>query len=465
MQNLIIIGGGSAGFAAAIKANELGTNITMINAGLPLGGACVNVGCVPSKTLLRAAETLSRAMHNHFKGIKTQGYLDDFKATIKQKQDLIKTLRQKKYADILAGLADLRLIEGKAKFITSSSIEVNNELLNADKFIIATGAAPFIPENYGLPVSEYLTNEAIFNLEKLPESLIVIGGRYIALETAQLFARFGSKVTILQRSSHILPMETPDLTDGLRSFLEDDGINIYTRVKIENIEYNDNQIHLRALVNGDLKIFKSTHILSAAGRVPNTLEMGLEDIGIKIDSKGFLKVNKMLETTVSNIYGAGDVTGEPMFVYTGAYEGALAAENAIANTLKERSYNALPWVIFTDPQLCGVGLDENQAAKKNIDCDTSVFPLSMIPRSIAAHDTRGFIKLIRDKKTHKLIGARILAPEGSELLMQLSMAIKFGMTTDELSNYLYPYLTLSEGIKLAATTFEKDIDTLSCCTS
>jgi mercuric reductase len=154
-----------------------------------------------------------------------------------------------------------------------------------------------------------------------------------------------------------------------------------------------------------------------------------------------------------------------MFVYTGAYEGTLAAENAMKNTLKERDYSILPWVIFTDPQVCGVGLDEMQAAQKNIAHDISIFPLEQVPRSIAAYDTRGFIKLIRDKKTHKLIGARIIAPEGSELLMELNMAVKFGITTEELSSYFHPYLTLSEGIKLAATTFDKNIDNLSCCVS
>ncbi len=353
----------------------------------------------------------------------------------------------------------------RSRFITSNSVEVNNQVLRADRFIIATGAAPFTPENYGLPVSEYLTNETIFDLEKVPESLIIIGGRYIALEIAQMFARFGTKVTILQRSPNILPTETQDLTDALRNYLKDEGISIFTNVKIDNILRDKNQIKVSAYVDGTLEIFNFAYILSAAGRSPNTKGMGLEDIGVEMDKKGFLKVNDMLESSISGIYGAGDVTGNPMFVYTGAYEGALAAENAITNTLKACDYTALPWVIFTDPQVCGVGLDEKEADKKNIATDTSLFPLEQVPRSIAAYDTRGFIKLIRDKKTHKLIGARILAPEGSELLMELSMAIKFGITTEELSSYFHPYLTLSEGIKLAATTFEKNIDSLSCCAS
>lgn len=465
MQDLIIIGGGSAGFAAAIKANELGAKVTMVNAGLPIGGTCVNVGCVPSKTLLRAGDTLFRASHNPFEGIETQGRLNDFKALVRQKRTLVKSLRQAKYSDIITGLTDFKFIEGMARFIDSNSVEVNDEILSADKFIISTGAAPFIPENYALPVSEYLTNETIFDLSRVPESLIVIGGRYIALETAQMFARFGTRVTILQRSSNILPAEMPDITDAFKNYLEDEGIAIHTSVKIENISRIDDQIHIHAFVEGDRKEFNSSHILSAAGRVPNTEDMGLRDIGVKTDSKGFLKVNKMLGTSISNIYGAGDVVGDPMFVYTGAYEGALASENAIMETSKIRDYTVLPWVIFTDPQLCGVGLDENQAVQKGIDYDISIFPLKLVPRSIAAYETRGFIKLIRDKKTHKLIGGRVLASEGSELLIELSMAIKFGVTSEELASYFHPYLTLSEGIKLAATAFEKNIDKLSCCAS
>ncbi len=382
---------------------------------------------------------------------------------MKQKQKLIKTLRQKKYVDILNSLENLEFIEGRAKFVSSDSIKVNEKIISSDKFIIATGAAPFIPDNYGLSASEYLTNDTLFELDRIPESLIVIGGRYIALEIAQMFARFGTNVTVLQRSSNILPTETSDLTDVLKKNLMDEGINIHTNVKIESILRNGSRIYVRAIVDGELKEIESTHILSAAGRVPNTRGMGLENIGIEMDSKGFIKVNETLETTVKGIYGAGDVTGPPMFVYTGAYEGGLAAENAVSESLKFRDYKILPWVIFTDPQFCGVGLDENQASEKNIDTETAVFPLDQVPRSIAAYDTRGFIKLIRNKETHQLTGARIIAPEGAELLMEVSLAIKFGITTEELSSFFHPYLTLSEGIKLAATSFEKDINTLSCC--
>ena len=268
---------------------------------------------------------------------------------------------------------------------------------------------------------------------------------------------------VLQRSANILPFETSDLTHALKGFLMDEGIEIHTNVKIENILRSGSRIHVNTIIDGELKEIESTHILSAAGRIPNTKEMGLEDIGVEMDSKGFIKVNEKLETSISGIYGAGDVTGPPMFVYTGAYEGGLAAENAVSKSLKIRDYRIVPWVIFTDSQFCGVGFDENQASENNIDYETVVFPLDQLPRSIAAYDSRGFIKLIRDKETHQLKGARIIAPEGAELLMEVSLAIKFGITTEELSSFFHPYLTLSEGIKLAATSFEKDMNTLSCC--
>jgi len=234
-------------------------------------------------------------------------------------------------------------------------------------------------------------------------------------------------------------------------------------VPLERVQKENGEYTVYATVNGSQTSFQSENILAAMGGRPNTAGFGLEEIGVELDANGYLKVNEMLQTNVNGIYGSGDVIGDPMFVYTAAYEGALVAENAITNAGLKRDYTALPWVIFTDPQVAGVGLDEVQTEQVGLDVETTTLSLSHIPRSVAAHDTRGFIKLIRDNKTDKLLGARILAPEGSELLMELSLAIKYGIPVRELASMMHPYLTLSEGVKLAAITFNKKVEELSCC--
>ncbi len=462
-KHLVIIGGGSAAFSAAIHASELGAHVTIINDRLPIGGTCVNVGCVPSKNLIRAAEANFRANHHPFAGISSESNVTDFKAVMDQKRSLVAELRQEKYVNVVAPLPDVRIIEGRARLTSPNTVEVNGEEIAASHILIASGVSPAIPNVPGLAESGYLTNETLFELNELPESLIVLGGRYVALESAQMFARFGSKVTVLQRSERILPTEHPDVTDALTGYLRDEGLEIVTGSRLERVFREGNEVIVEARVDGELQTFRATHLLAATGRTPNTKNMGLEAAGVAVDEKGFLKVDAYLQTSAPNIFGAGDVIGAHQFVYTAAYEGKLAAANALGDAPASRDYSALPWVVFTDPQVAGVGLDERQAREQGIEAETAVLPLEHVPRALAARDTRGFVKLIRDRQTDRLIGARILAHEGSELLMEAAMAIKFGVNVADIVSMFHPYLTLSEGIKLAAITFNKEVGALSCC--
>ncbi len=462
-NDLVIVGGGSAALAAALKAEELGATVTIINDGLPTGGTCVNVGCVPSKTLIRAAEAHHRSTHHNFAGLTSSSQVTDFSAIISQKRELVEELRQEKYINAVSDLDGIRLINGRARLLSPTCVQVGSEAIQAGRIVVATGVRPFVPPILGVEGSRYLTNETVLDLEELPESLIIVGGRYIALETAQLFSRLGSRVTILQRSERILPTETPDLTDGLAEYLASEGIEVLTGVAVKAVGREQAGVIVEAEVEGEPRVFQASEILLATGRTPNTNDMGLVNLGVKLDSQGFLETDEALQTNIEGLYGAGDVIGEPMYVYTAAYEGALAAANALTGASKPRDYTALPWVIFTDPQVAGVGMDEEQAAQAGIDVDTAELPLSQVPRSLAARDTRGFIKLIRDRASDRLVGARVLAPEGSELLMEISLAIKFGITVRDIASSFHPYLTLSEGVKLAAITFTKDVRKLSCC--
>ncbi|RMH96293.1 MAG: NAD(P)/FAD-dependent oxidoreductase, partial [Calditrichaeota bacterium] len=333
----------------------------------------------------------------------------------------------------------------------------------ADAIVIATGATPAVPPIPGLAEAGYLTNETAYELEDLPESLIVLGGNYIGLENAQMFARLGSKVTVLELLPQILPTEQSDVAEELLRQFRSEGIEVVTGAATRRVYREKGEVVLEVQVGKDRRQFRAGQVLVATGRKPNTANMGLETVGVAMDEKGFLQVDDTLQTSVPGIYGAGDVIGGYMFVYTAAYEGKLAAENALSEQKQPRDYTPLPWVIFTDPQIAGVGWDEVQARQRGIDAEATTLPLSEVPRAIAARDTRGFIKLIRDRESDKLIGARIVAPEGSELLMEVTLAIKYGLTANEIVSLFHPYLTLSEGIKLAAISFGKEVSALSCC--
>ena len=464
--DLIIVGGGSAAFSAAIKANELERRTLIINAGLPMGGTCVNVGCVPSKYLIRAAESLHNSSHSNFRSVKNTKATFNFKEIIQQKRELVDTLRQQKYIDIAADLNYVTLLNGYAKFKNPNAVIVDGETeYTAEKFLIATGSKTKIPPIKGLENIDFLTNRSLFELEELPESLIVLGGGYIALEIAQMMYRLGSKVTLIQRSEHVLSNQAEDIGSEIVEHLRNEGIEIITNSKIELVEKDGDQISLDLFEGRKPRIVKADKLVVATGISPNTLGFGLEKIGVKLGSTGHIETNEYLQTDISSIFAAGDNINTAAFVYTAAYEGNLAVENMFNEELSAKDYLGMPWVVFTDPQIAGVGMDEAEAEKDGINFEVSKLPLNLVPRSIAALDTRGFVKLIRDKDSDKLIGARIVAPEGSELTMELSLAIKYGIPTKELAKSFHAYLTLSEAVKLASIGFGKDIHKLSCCAS
>ena len=466
--DLIIIGGGSAAFSAAIKAEGLGLTTLMVNAGLDFGGTCVNVGCVPSKNLIRAAETVRLATHSNFKGIKPKGADIDFTQIIKDKKALVSTLQQHKYMDVVSDFKNLTMLKGWAEFVDNKTILVNGkDTYTAANIIIATGATTNIPSIEGLNKVGYLTNVSLFDLEEKPKSLTIMGAGYIGLEIAMAYNRLGVKVRIIEFTDRPLRSQTKDITDVLVEQMKSEGIEILPNFRAFKFEKkgNDTIIHCNCPDGSTTQIVEKGHIVVATGTKPNTSKLGLENIGLKLTVSGHIIVNEKMETNISNIYAAGDVTITPAFVYTAATEGSTAVHNAFSSTKTSIDYSSLPWVVFTDPQIAGAGIDEIEAEKKEIPFEVSKLDLIHVPRALAAQDTRGFIKLIRNTETDKLIGARVVAPEGGELIQQLSMAIKFGITVKDLAESFYPYLTLGESVKLAAITFGKDVSKLSCCAS
>jgi len=467
--DLIIIGGGSAAFSAANTAGELGKKKLMINGDLPIGGTCVNVGCVPSKYLIRVAESVYRAEHAPFRGLTLSRPGIRFSEIIAEKKELVELLRDKKYLSVASQIPGLTLEQGIARLKDAHHVEANGKIRSAHKIIIATGAKTFVPPIKGLRESGYLTNRSLFELKEKPESLTILGAGYIGLEIAQTFSRFGSKVRIIEFTDRPLRSQTPDISAEIRKYLEKEGIEFFPNYRIDEIvKEGDQALLLKGInrANGEAFVMKeSGNIVLATGLAPNTEGIGLEEVGVERDARGFIIVDAGMHSSAKGIYAAGDCANTPAFVYTAAKEGKIATLNALENGDEKIDYSALPWVVFTDPQVAGAGMDEQEAETAGIPYEVSVLPLSEVPRAQAARDARGFIKLIRNKNSNLLIGARIVAPEGGELAMQASLAIKYRIPVNDLAEDFFPYLTLSEGIKLAAITFEKDVSQLSCCAS
>ncbi len=455
-MHLMVIGGGSAGFAAAIKGAELGARVTLVNAG-EIGGTCVNVGCVPSKALIRAMEHYHRAGLHPFRGVQTMKGALDWAQVVAHKDELVAELRQAKYRDVLAAYPNVTYLEGRAR-LTGGGVEVDGQPHTPDKIILATGASPWAPPIPGL--TDYLTSATAMELRELPRSLLVLGGNAVGLEQAQIFARAGVPVTVVELLPRIAPFEDEAVSAALREWLEAEGIRVLTGFETQNAARRAGRVTLTA---ADGRAAEGEQLLVAAGRRPNTRSLELEDAGVKTGPRGEILVDETLRTANPNVYAAGDVTGRDMFVYVAAYAGGLAAENALTGAGRRYETAYIPRVTFTDPAVASAGLTEAQARAQGYAVKTSLAPMSYVPRAIAARDTRGLVKLVADAETDKLLGAHILAPEAGEMIQVAALALKLGLTVADLRGTLFPYLTNVEALKLAALGFEKDVAKLSCC--
>lgn len=459
--DLAVIGAGSAGFSAAITAAEQGAQVALIGHGT-IGGTCVNVGCVPSKTMIRAAEAVHGARRaSRFPGLAGEAHVVDWGSLIGAKDDLVSTLRQKKYLDLLPSYNGVAYLEGPAR-LNGAGVLVNGSAIRADKIIIATGASPALPDILGVADLPYLTSTTALELTELPRSLLVIGGGYIGCELAQMFARVGVAVTLVTRSRP-LPESEPEIAEALTRYLTDDGVTVRGHLAYRGIERADGGVALTIEKDGVPVSLHAESVLFTAGRTPNTAGLGLAEAGIGLAPEGGIVVDDRMRTTKPGVYAAGDVIGRDQFVYMAAYGAKLAALNALNGDSLRYDKFAMPWVVFTDPQVAGVGLTEAAAKAGGFETKTSVVPLDQVPRALAARDTRGLIKLVADTRTDRLLGAQILAPEGADSIQTMVLALKHGMTAKALGETIFPYLTTVEGLKLAAQGFGKDVSKLSCC--
>ncbi|PSU44556.1 mercury(II) reductase [Photobacterium frigidiphilum] len=460
--HVAIIGSGSAAFACAIKAAEGGARVTIIEAGEVIGGCCVNVGCVPSKILIRAAQLAQQQRNNPFAGLENQTPLLSRSLLAKQQTSRVDELRAAKYQNILDNNPALSLVKGYARLKDANTILINKadgseQELYADKILIAAGSTSTIPPIEGLADTPYWTSTEALFAEQTPEHLIVIGSSVVALEIAQAYRRLGSEVTILARHT-LLYREDPLLGEKLTECFEKEGIQVLNHTQAANASYDGQRFFLET----NAGTLSCDRLLISTGRHANTTKLNLEAIGVDINKQGEIMVNDRMETSIAGIYAAGDCSNMPQFVYVAAAAGSRAGINMTGGNAK-LDLSTMPAVIFTDPQVATVGLTEEQAKAQGINTDSRVLEMENVPRALANFETDGFIKLVIDTDTERLIGVQLLAHEGGEIIQSAALAIRNNMTVKELAEQLFPYLTMVEGLKLCAQTFSKDVKELSCC--
>lgn len=459
--HVAVIGSGGAAMAAALKAAERGAQVTLIEQGT-LGGTCVNVGCVPSKILLRSAHVAHLRRKSPFdEGISPTEPTIDRARLLAQQQGRVEELRHTKYQRILDDHPAITVLRGTARFIDGHTLVVREEeggetTVCFDRAFIGTGGRPGVPPIAGLAETPYWNSTTALAADHIPGRLVVIGASLVAAELAQAFARLGSRVTILARS-RLFSREDSLIGETLEAAFGDEGIRVFNDTRADRVTYTGAEF----VLDTNAGEIRADQLLVATGRAPNVEDLDLSAAGVET-SNGAIQVNDYLQTAAPDIYAAGDCTDQPQFVYVAAAGGSRAAVNMTGGKAR-LDLSTMPAVVFTDPQVATVGLTEAAARARGIDADSRVLALGDVPRALVNFDTRGFIKIVAERKSGRLLGVQAVAGEAGELIQTAAMALRVQMSVHDLADGLFPYLTMVEGLKLCAQTFTKDVKELSCC--
>jgi mercuric reductase len=453
--DLAVIGSGGAAMAAGIAARQAGASVTLIERGA-LGGTCVNVGCVPSKTLLAAAGIRQAAMNNPFGGVSTSADGVDLVALVDQKAELIGRLQQHKYADV-ADAWGFPVLTGEARFTGEDTLEVDGRPLRARAYLVATGSEPMVTGIEGIEAVQYLTSTTAMEQQQVPESLVVVGGGYVGMEQAQLFAHLGAHVTVVGR---LAPYAEPELREVMRETFADDGITVIEEHATAVATTPEDQVRVTTSSGHQVTAHR---LLVATGRRPRTGALDLPTARVETDERGFVVVDRHQRTSNPRVYAAGDVAGTPQYVYVAAASGRVAATNALGSESPGSvDYTGLPAVMFTRPQLASAGLTEEEALRQGYACTCRTLGLEDVPRALVNHDPRGALKLVADAESGKVLGVHAVADGAGEIMLAATYAIKTGMTVDDIADTWAPYLTMAESLRIAAGLFRGELPT-SCC--
>jgi len=446
--DLIVIGSGSAGSNVMHRATGKGLTVAMVEVG-PVGGSCINVGCIPSKALIQTARAFNQVKSAGRFGVMAEAPGLDWQAAIRRKDLIVNRMRAGGY-NSLAENKNVTLFEGEASFAGPREVLVSGEKIHAERIVIAAGARPLIPTLEGLDDIEYLTSTTIMELQELPKSLIVIGGGLIALEFSQLFARLGVEVTILQRNQHLAPQLDQDIAAEIKTILTDEKVQIITGARVSRVDRKGDSIFVEAEKNGESSSYSAEKLLIATGRKPNSDRLKLNQAGIKADQKGYILVDDHFKTSADGIWAIGDIIGGPMFTHKAWHDGYLLANHLIDGKAIRPAERLIPFAVFTDPEIAGVGLNETQARETGSDYKVKRYPFAAHGRNIVDDKLEGFIKLIYEGGDGKLLGAQMIGPEAGELIHELIAAIYFGAKLSDLQNMIHIHPTLAEAVNSAA---------------
>lgn len=448
--------------AAALKAAELGAQVTLIERGA-IGGTCVNIGCVPSKIFIRAAHVAHLRRISPFDdGVSAAEPTIQRVRLLRQQQALVDELRRAKYENILTEQESITVVHGSAAFRDATSLSVTLpdggvQTVHFDRCVLATGASPAVPPIPGLGGTPFWTSTDALASDVIPARLAVIGSSVVAVELAQAFARLGSRVTILARST-LLFREDPFLGEELAAAFHAEGIDVRTQTSVQQVSVHDGCFRIETSAES----VEAEQLLVATGRTPNTTDLGLDRLGLVTDERGAIVVDDRMRTNIPHVYAVGDCTTQPQFVYVAAAAGTRAAVNLMGGEAR-LDLSTMPAVIFTDPQLATVGLSEDTARLTGVETDSRTLALEYVPRALVNFDTRGAIKLVAEAGTGRLLGVQVISSDAGEIIQTAALAIRASMTVTELADQLFPYLTMAEGLKLAAQSFTKEVSQLSCC--
>jgi len=466
--DLVILGSGSTAFAAAIRAAELGKTAAMTE-NRTLGGTCVNRGCLPSKNLIAAAGIIHEASHPRYAGIEPNGPYFSFPDLIRQKDEFIAYYREKKYQSIVGDR--ISLFDGAARFVDHNGVQVGDVRLEADRFLVATGSRPFVPPIAGLVkvpfmTSDLLTSQENIELKEQPESLNIVGGGYIALELRQFFGRLGTRVMIIEPSERILSAYEPEISIALAQTLGRQGITILTRSEV--VAVGEEREGISVVVKGNPSIeLRSLHLLVATGRGPNSQDLSLEEVGVRVDERGAIVVDEELRTTAPHVWAAGDVIGRnlgnQMATPVGAQDGGIAALNALTDEHRKVDHRVIPRAIFTDPELAVVGLTEKHAVQHGYRCACRTVSMEQVPRAQAVRNPWGLIKMVAERESRQVLGVSMFGMDAAEVIHEVAMGIRLGATVGDFAAMLHVYPTMCEALKIVGLAFTKDISRLSCC--
>lgn len=463
--DLVVIGSGAGASAGTMKASELGKSVAVIERG-PIGGTCVNVGCVPSKFFLAAGEIIHQSVAPGFAGISLNGGLElDFKRLAQEKNDLVTGLRTTKYEGALENLDKVSVIRGEARFVSPNEVDVAGESISGTNFLIAVGSSPVVPQIPGLAETGYLTNVEALDLDHIPSSVVVLGAGALGLEFAQMWRRFGSRVTVIQRRPKLLPEMEPEVGRALKIYLEAEGIRFLLGADVSKVEsVNGRRLVTVRTADGAEESIETDEILAATGRRPNTSALGLENAGVAVKDDGSIAVDDTFKTSEDHIYAAGDVLGEPMLETLAAREGALGVENMLTGARRTINFQAVPATIFTDPQVATVGLTDEQANGSGFVCSCRTLPIEVVPKAQIIRDNRGLIKMVTEAGTGRILGVSIVARGAGDLIHEAVLAVKYGLTIDDIIDTIHVFPTMSEAMKLVAQSFRRNVASLPCCT-